>query len=119
MQANDDKSLEIMADFQLSNSNLNAEQSKNEAHLEVVLFGIVIVFLVCYSVRLITLLYEAFTANRDLACSKLGYHSIPFWLMITSSVSTFLFVINCSVKGFVYFMVNRQFRTQLLNRFQH
>jgi len=74
-----------------------------------VLFGIVVIFVASNVPRIFLNFYEFFTIEK----MKEDCYAIPTWVMIMTSVSVTLMVLNSSINFFIYCLVNQDFRVEL------
>jgi len=91
-----------------------------EKNLAFVLFGIVLVFLVCHTCRLITSCFEASMLESIIMCNQIAekqnitlWPSVPVFLYIITPLSHLLLMINSSVNFLIYCAVGSRFRTAL------
>ena len=91
-----------------------AVAKEEEAKKAKILFVIVILFLACNALRLILNLQEMVTMHVYQAAFKLGCNPVPFWAMVTNTVSKFLLTLNAALGVPVYCVMSRDFRRQFL-----
>lgn len=94
------------------------QENKNQRTQTIVLFAIVIIFILCHSLRII-LNIEDFvthtTTMEDLKNSCRYGH--PLWVLIGHPISEVLLKLNSSVNFFIYCAFNNCFRKAMHNRF--
>ena len=59
---------------------------KQEDNLAIVFMGIVLVFLICHSPRLVLSMYEMTAIDNFEACERAGLHTFEAWTLIMTSV---------------------------------
>ena len=95
---------------------LNTSRSTNqEKDLAKVLIGIVIMFILCHTLRLIINFYETIVIRQALACEMAGKNDFPLWGFITITFSELLLVINSSLNMIIYCCLNENFRKRVLS----
>ncbi len=82
-----------------------------------ILFGVVIVFILCNSLRVLLNIYD-FTVVEDIIdCHKKGVGRYPpTWVMCSISVSHLLLIVNSSVNFLVYCVAGTRFRRILFRK---
>jgi hypothetical protein len=76
-----------------------------------VLFGVVVVFVVCNSLRVILNVYDFTVVEGIIVCEKKGVGRLPpAWILCSISVSHLLLMVNSSVNFLVYCMAGTRFR---------
>ena len=94
------------------------QENKNQRTQTIILFAIVIIFILCHSLRIILNVEEFVihsTTMEDLKNScRYGY---PFWVLIGHPISEVLLKLNSSVNFFIYCAFNNCFRKALRSRF--
>ena len=94
------------------------QEDKNQRTQTIILFAIVIIFILCHSLRII-LNIEDFVIHRttmeDLKNSC--RYGQPFWVLISHPISETLLKLNSSVNFFIYCAFNNCFRKAMRNRF--
>ena len=89
----------------------------NDLSLAPILFGVVIVFVLCNTLRVFLNMYEMSVAEEIVSCEKKGVGRMPpAWIVCTVSVSHLLLMINSSVNFLVYCVAGSKFRSIL---YQH
>lgn len=87
-----------------------------EANLAIVMIGIVVVFIVCHSLRNIGTVYACASTKEYEQCSRGNtFVTMPKWFEIMWSVSQLLLVINSSVNMIIYCCLNSKFKKQLVS----
>ena len=92
----------------------NKERSVHEHDSIKVLVGIVVVFMICHSLRLILNFYEMILIKNVLDCIKDKRDGFPVWFLITKSFSALMLIVNSSVNMIIYGYLNSGARTQIL-----
>ena len=93
------------------NSSSPANQDLN---LAPVLFGIIIVFVLCNSLRLFINFYDFSVRYKIIGCEQKGVGRYPpLWVACSVSVSNMLLMVNSSVNFLVYCVVGSKFRSIL------
>ena len=101
----------------VSQSSNQYNRSKQEKSLVRVMTGIVVVFILCHSLRGIVFIYifvrleHIHTCNEADSATFLG----PLWFYILFSLNCILFEINSSVNMLIYCCVNSTFRKHLIS----
>ena len=97
----------------LSNYNTNE-------NLAPILFGVVIVFVICNSLRVILNIYDSSVVEDIIECEKkkMGRYP-PAWILCTISVSHFLLMVNSSVNFLVYCVAGKRFRSILARKIRN
>lgn len=83
---------------------------RHEDNLAVVFMGIVLVFLVTHSLRILLNLHEMIVIRDAMECSRAGQRSFPLWSIVTAVFSHFLLVLNSSINMVIYCKLNPAFR---------
>lgn len=91
-----------------------AVAKEEEAKKAKILFVIVILFLACNTLRLVLNVQEMATMHVYRAAFDLGCNPVPFWVMVTNTVSKFLLTLNAALGVPVYCVMSRDFRRQFL-----
>ena len=93
--------------------------STNE-NLAPILFGVVIVFVICNSLRVILNIYDSSVVEDIIECEKkkMGRYP-PAWILCTISVSHFLLMVNSSVNFLVYCVAGKRFRSILARKIRN
>lgn len=92
----------------------NKERSVHEHDAIKVLVGIVVVFMICHSLRLLLNFYEMILIKNVLDCIKDKQDGFPKWFLITKSFSALMLIINSSVNMIIYGCLNSGARRQIL-----
>ena len=83
----------------------------NDINLAPILFGVVIVFIGCNSIRVILNVYDFYVLDGIIECESKGMGRVPpVWVNCTISVSHLLLMINSSVNFLVYCVAGTRFR---------
>ena len=93
--------------------------TNQEKDLAKVLIGIVIMFIVCHTLRLLINFYETIVIRDAIACESAGKNDFPLWGFITITFSELLLVINSSVNMIIYCCLNGNFRKRVLSWKNH
>ena len=110
------KAMKSSANIVSQNSN-QYNRNKQENGMVKVMTGIVVVFIVCHSLRGIIFIYilvkleHVHTCNETDSSTFLG----PLWFYIIFSLNCVLFAINSSVNMVIYCCVNSKFRKHLIS----
>lgn len=87
---------------------------QNDLSLAPVLFGVVIVFVFCNTLRVFLNMYDFSVVDQIIGCEKKGVGRMPpAWIVCTVSISHMLLMINSSVNFLVYCVAGSKFRTIL------
>ena len=86
-------------------------------NLAPILFGVVIVFVICNSLRVILNIYDSAVVDEIIDCEKdnMGRYP-PAWILCTISVSHLLLMANSSVNFLVYCVAGKRFRSILARK---
>ena len=86
-------------------------------NLAPILFGVVIVFVICNSLRVILNIYDSAIVEDIIECEKqkVGRYP-PAWILCTISVSHLLLMVNSSVNFVVYCVAGKRFRSILAKK---
>ena len=96
-----------------SNNN-NNNSNNSDLNLAPILFGVVIVFVLCNTLRVLLNMYDFSVVDEIIDCEKKGVGRMPpAWIMCSISVSHFLLMVNSSVNFLVYCVAGSKFRTIL------
>ena len=89
----------------------------NNDNLAPILFGVVIVFVICNSLRVILNIYDSAVVEDIIECEKqkMGRYP-PAWVLCTISVSHLLLMLNSSVNFLVYCVAGKRFRSILAKK---
>ena len=92
----------------------SAQPPNSDLNLAPVLFGVIIVFVLCNSLRLFLNFYDFSVKDEIIKCEKKGVGRFPpFWVAVSVSVSNMLLMVNSSVNFLVYCVVGSKFRSIL------
>ena len=91
--------------------------NRSSANLAPILFSVVIVFVICNSLRVILNIYDSAVVEEIIECEKsnIGRYP-PAWIMCTISVSHLLLMANSSVNFLVYCVAGKRFRSTLARK---
>ena len=93
--------------------------SNNDINLAPILFGVVIVFVICNSLRVILNIYDFSVVDHIIECeSQMMGRYPPAWILCTISVSHLLLMVNSSVNFLVYCVAGTRFRSILAKKFR-
>ena len=92
----------------------NKERSVQENDSARVLGGIVVVFMICHSLRLLLNFYEMILIKNVLSCVQNKQNGFPKWFLITKSFSALMLIINSSVNVVIYGCLNSKAKSQML-----
>ena len=92
---------------------------KQENSLARVMTGIVVVFVVCHSLRGIVYIYILVRLQSVHSCNDAGSVTFlgPLWFYILFSINGILLAINSSVNMVIYCCINSKFRRHLISLF--
>ena len=86
-------------------------------NLAPILFGVVIVFVICNSLRVILNIYDSAVVEDIIECEKQKMGRFPpAWILCTISVSHLLLMVNSSVNFLVYCVAGKRFRSILAKK---
>ena len=90
-------------------------RSKQERGLAMVMAGIVVVFIICHSLRPIVFSYLLLTLDTMHTCNQAGSVTFlgPLWSHLLFSFNNLLLTINSSVNMVIYCCVNARFRRHI------
>ena len=89
-------------------------QPANDLNLAPVLFGVVIVFAICHSLRVFINIYDFSVVDEIISCEKKGVGRVPpAWIGCSIYVSQLLLMVNSSVNFLVYCVAGSKFRSIL------
>ena len=92
----------------------NSSPPNQDLNLAPVLFGIIIVFVLCNSLRLFINFYDFSVRYKIIGCEQKGVGRYPpLWVACSVSVSNMLLMVNSSVNFLVYCVVGSKFRSIL------
>ena len=107
--------LKIAEDRQRKISNISfRERSAHEHDSAKVLGGIVLLFMICHSLRLLLNFYEMIFIKHVLDCISSKQVGFPTWFFITKSFSDLMIIINSSVNVIIYGTFHSAARSQIL-----
>merc|ERR1712061_303766 len=92
----------------------NNERSIHEQESIKVLVGIVVVFMICHSLRLLLNFYEMILIKTVLDCIQNKQDGFPKWFLITKSLSALMLVMNSSFNTIIYGCLNSAARREFL-----
>ena len=90
----------------------------SDFNLAIILAGIVIVFLLCHTLRFFLEFYRVATVDRTIQCmikGQGGRH--PTWMFPVSALSHLMLIVNSSINFVIYCAVGSKFRKALVHRF--
>ena len=97
-----------------SSQSANGNGTANDLNLAPVLFGVVIVFIFCNTLRVFLNMYDFAVVDDIISCEKKGVGRMPPpWIVCTVSISNLLLMINSSVNFLVYCVAGSKFRSTL------
>ena len=106
--------LKIAEDRQRKISNIShTERSVHEHDSAKVLIGIVLLFTICHSLRLLLNFYEMIFIKHVLECINNKQRGFPTWFFITKSFSDLMLIINSSVNVIIYGTFHSSARSEL------
>ena len=99
----------------IEENDLSKKVRRNQEHdLAMVLFSIVVLCILCHTLRFFLNFYEMIWINDILACTYEGKDGFPRWSYIVQEFSRLLLVFNSSVNIVIYCCFNQKFRRQVL-----
>ena len=116
--SNGSGSEDLVNPFIRSNTSPAVLSSNNSsANLAPILFSVVLVFVICNSLRVILNIYDSAVVEEIIECEKsnIGRYP-PAWIMCTISVSHLLLMANSSVNFLVYCVAGKRFRSTLARK---
>ena len=88
-----------------------------DMRLAPILFGVVIVFVLCNSLRVILNIYDFSVVDGIIKCERKGVGRVPpSWILCSISVSHLLLMVNSSVNFLVYCVAGTKFRRVLMTK---
>jgi hypothetical protein len=88
-----------------------------DVKLAPILFGVVIVFVCCNSLRVVLNVYDFLDVDAIIECQRNGITRYPpTWVYTLTSVSHFLLMVNSSVNFLVYCVAGTRFRRILISK---
>ena len=90
----------------------NARRNQ-EKELAKVLIGIVILFICCHTLRVITDFYEMVNIKHILRCNNAGKVGVSSWIIPLNNFSKLMIATNSSVSMVVYCLTNIRFRKKM------
>ena len=85
-----------------------------EKELAKVLIGIVSLFIICHTLRVLTDFYEMVNITNIIYCNKAGRNGISSWIIRLNIFSKLMLATNASLSMVVYCLINKTFRKKLL-----
>ena len=100
-----------------TSSNQSTSRSHRQQNSDVkktfILFSIVVVFVLCHSLRVILNFDEFFNLSRFKKEREKGCHGVKFWAQVVVPLNQLLIIINSSANFFVYVFFDRGFQQVL------
>ena len=92
-------------------------RNQQEKTLARVMIGIVVVFIVCHSLRGIIFIYILMRLQAVHNCNEAGNVTFmgPLWFYLLFSINQLLLIINSSVNMIIYCCINSKFRKHLIS----
>ena len=84
---------------------------RHERELAKVLIGVVVIFIVCNTFRVIIEIDNMIGSKIVEECYKAGKHYFHLWSIIVDPLSEFMMVFNSSINTVIYGYLNKKFRT--------
>lgn len=101
----------------IEQDNTKSVRFKQEKSLSTVMIGIVVVFMVCHSLRNILAFYIMTKLDILERCHNAGrLIALPLWCYILYTVNYLLLTINSSINMIVYCCLNSRFRKHLFSK---
>lgn len=93
-----------------------AHRHKREKSLAVILISIVLVFLLCHSLKLYLAFYKIHILNKTVYCNSIGQPpSHPSWLLTINTINHLMLISNSSANFIIYCFMGKRFRKSLLS----
>ena len=89
---------------------------KRERKMAKVFIGIVTVFIVCHTFRVIIEIDDMTDSDMLVICYKAGKDVFSLWSYIVDPIREFMMVLNSSLNMVIYFCVDKKFRKYLITR---
>ena len=77
----------------------------------IVLLSIVVVFILCHALCPVRILSTLINFENERLALKHGCIGVKYWMLIVTSISNFLIVVNASTNLFIYLVINPRFKT--------
>ena len=77
----------------------------------IVLLSIVVVFILCHALCPVRILSTLSNFENERLALKQGCIGVKYWMLIVTSISNFLIVVNASTNLFIYLVINPRFKT--------
>ena len=87
--------------------------NRNIANLIVVL-SIVCVFVSCHALCPVHIISDVLNNENEHQAWNLGCNGVKYWMLVITTLSNFLVVVNASVNLFIYVAVNTKFKTTMV-----
>ena len=84
-----------------------------EKDLAKVLIGIVVIFILCHTLRVLTDFYEMIIIDNIMLCNKAGKVGVSSWLIQLNYFSKLMIATNSSISMVIYCLINSTFRQKL------
>ena len=76
----------------------------------IVLLSIVVVFIGCHALCPVRILSTLINFENEQLALKYGCIGVKYWMLIVTSISNFLIVVNASTNLFIYLVINPRFK---------
>ena len=97
-----------------ASSSAGAPSANTDLTLAPILFGVVIVFVICHTLRVFLNIYDFSVADEIISCEMKGVGRWPApWFICLTYVNQLMIMINSSVNFLVYCVAGSKFRTIL------
>ena len=91
------------ASMDIQNETWRSKSRKKEVRLGRILFGIVVTFIICHSLRIFILFHEMMIVSDKIECTIKGIPRFVLWEAIIHVFNEFLLVVNSSMNTIIYF----------------
>ena len=78
-----------------------------------VLIGIVVVFIICHTLRVTIDVYEMINIEKIISCHGLGRHGVHSWVMMLNEFSSAMVTLNSSVNMIIYGLIKPNIRQHI------
>ena len=93
----------------------SARLKGSDDHLAIIFMGIILIFLVCHLPRIILDIVERITIHKTLLCHAARRQQHSMLVLLTTSVSHMLLVLNSATNMVVYCIVSPKFRVECVH----
>ena len=89
--------------MEIQNETWRSKSRKKEVRLGRILFGIVVTFIICHSLRIFILFHEMVIVSDKIECDLKGNPRFVLWEEMIKVFNEFLLVVNSSMNTIIYF----------------